>query len=93
MTQCLISGAPTDTFISFGRMPIANGFLTPEQIPEEYFFELKVGYCAESQMVQLTELVDRALHPDGEDDDPGDDQEMEVAVAVGRREHGVVVIA
>ena len=59
MTQCLISGAPTDTFISFGRMPIANGFLTPEQIPEEYFFELKVGYCAESQMVQLTELVDR----------------------------------
>ena len=59
MTQCLISGAPTDTFISFGRMPIANGFLTPEQIPEEYFFELKVGYCAESQMVQLTEHVDR----------------------------------
>ena len=59
MTQCLISGAPTDTFISFGKMPIANGFLTKEQIPGEYFFELKVGYCAESQMVQLTELVDR----------------------------------
>jgi methylation protein EvaC len=59
MTQCLISGAPTDTFISFGKMPIANGFLTKEQIADEYFFELKVGYCAESQMVQLTELVDR----------------------------------
>ena len=25
MTECLISGAPTDTFISFGKMPIANG--------------------------------------------------------------------
>jgi methylation protein EvaC len=59
MTECLISGAPTDTFISFGRMPIANGFLTPEQIPDEYFFELKVGYCEESKMAQLTELVDR----------------------------------
>ncbi|MES1185496.1 MAG: class I SAM-dependent methyltransferase [Myxococcales bacterium] len=59
MTDCLISGAPTDTFISFGKMPIANGFLKPEQIPDEYFFELKVGYCEESKMVQLTELVDR----------------------------------
>jgi methylation protein EvaC len=59
MTQCLISGAPTDDFISFGKMPIANGFLTPEQIPDEYFFELKVGYCPESKMAQLTELVDR----------------------------------
>lgn len=59
MTQCLISGAPTEDFISFGKMPIANGFLTKEQIADEYFFELKVGYCAESKMAQLTELVDR----------------------------------
>src|SRR5690349_5943372 len=59
MTNCLISGAPTEDFISFGKMPIANGFLKPEQIPDEYFFELKVGYCEESKMAQLTELVDR----------------------------------
>ncbi len=58
MPKCLISGAPVEEFISFGRMPIANGFLKPEQIPDEFFFELKVGFCPESKMVQLTELVD-----------------------------------
>lgn len=57
MTKCLISGAETETFLSFGKMPIANGFLSPEQYGSEHFFELKVGYCPESGMVQLTELV------------------------------------
>jgi methylation protein EvaC len=38
-------------------MPIANGFLTPEQIREEYFFELQAGFCDGCKMVQLTELV------------------------------------
>ena len=59
MTKCLISGADTETFISFGKMPIANGFLAREQFDSEYFFELKVGFCPESRMVQLTELVER----------------------------------
>jgi methylation protein EvaC len=40
-------------------MPIANGFLEPKDYPNEHFFELKVGYCPESKLVQLTELVDR----------------------------------
>ena len=59
MSKCLISGAETETFLSFGKMPIANGFLEPKDYPNEHFFELKVGYCPESKMVQLTELVDR----------------------------------
>jgi methylation protein EvaC len=40
-------------------MPIANGFLTPDQFADEYFFELAVGHCPRCSMVQLTELVDR----------------------------------
>src|SRR4051812_34258195 len=59
MSKCLISGKDVETFLSFGRMPIANGFLEAKDIPKEFFFELKVGYCPESKMVQLTELVDR----------------------------------
>lgn len=59
MTKCLISGAETETFLSFGKMPIANGFLSPEQYDSEHFFELKVGFCPESGMVQLTELVEQ----------------------------------
>ena len=57
--RCLVCQSPVGPFLSFGRMPIANGFLTPEQVPDEYFFELKVGFCPQCKMVQLTELVDR----------------------------------
>lgn len=45
--------------MSFGRMPIANGFLTREQFATEYFFDLQVGFCESCGMVQLTERVDR----------------------------------
>lgn len=58
MATCLICGSEIDPFISFGKMPIANGFLTKDQLAEEFFFELKVGFCAHCSMVQLTELVD-----------------------------------
>jgi methylation protein EvaC len=40
-------------------MPIANGFLTKDQFNNEYFFELKVGFCPNCTMVQLAEIVNR----------------------------------
>jgi methylation protein EvaC len=58
MSKCLICDEAVEQFISFGKMPIANGFLTEEQFPDEYFFELKVGFCPACKMVQLLELVD-----------------------------------
>jgi methylation protein EvaC len=58
MTKCLICDYAIEPFISFGRMPIANGFLTPDQFAEEPFFELATGFCDHCKMVQLTELVD-----------------------------------
>jgi len=51
--NCLVCEAPVEEFISYGRMPIANGFLKPEQYPQEYFFELAVGFCPKCTMVQL----------------------------------------
>jgi methylation protein EvaC len=59
MSRCLVCETPIEPFLSFGRMPIANGFLTPEQFADEYFFELAVAHCPRCSMVQLTELVDR----------------------------------
>lgn len=59
MAACLICHSNVDTFLSFGQMPIANGFLSSELFAEEYFFELKVGFCPQCCMVQLTELVER----------------------------------
>ncbi len=41
--------------MSFGRMPIANRFLLPEEFPNEYFFELAPAFCNECNMFQLME--------------------------------------
>jgi methylation protein EvaC len=41
-------------------MPIANGFLAPSQVPDEYFFEMRVSFCPACQMVQLAEQPDRS---------------------------------
>lgn len=57
--KCYICDSVVDPFISFGRMPIANGFLTREQFAQEYFFELSVGFCPKCMMVQLLEQPDR----------------------------------
>src|SRR5437867_4306230 len=59
MGSCLICEFPVAPFISFGEMPIANGFLTPDQFTSEYFFELKVVFCPTCTMVQLAEQPDR----------------------------------
>jgi methylation protein EvaC len=59
MSRCLICGSRIDPFMSFGKMPIANGFLSPEQFDDEYFFHLQIGFCSKCSMVQLLEQPDR----------------------------------
>ncbi|MEP6742739.1 MAG: class I SAM-dependent methyltransferase [bacterium] len=59
MKKCLICDSPVAPFISFGQMPIANGFLTADDFANEYFFELSVVFCANCKMVQLAEQPDR----------------------------------
>jgi len=61
MPQCLICESQYEPFISFGQMPIANGFLEKNQFDREYFFDLKVGVCPHCHMVQLVEQPDREL--------------------------------
>lgn len=58
MTKCLICKGEIEPFISFGQMPIANGFLREEDFENEFYFTLGVGYCSICHNVQLTELVD-----------------------------------
>lgn len=60
MCNCLICNNSIEPFIDFGKMPIANGFLTEDQFADEFFFELKVAFCEHCSMVQLTELVDES---------------------------------
>ena len=59
MKPCLICERPIEPFISFGKMPIANGFLSADQFADECFFDLQVAFCENCRMVQLAELVER----------------------------------
>lgn len=58
MPTCLICAAPIDPFIDFGRMPMANRFLLPDELADEYFYNLAVAHCSACQMVQLVEHVE-----------------------------------
>ncbi len=59
MPPCRICQTQYEPFISFGKMPIANGFLTQEQFNDEYFFDLKTGFCPQCHMVQIVKQPDR----------------------------------
>lgn len=54
-SRCRACGSPIDAFMSFGRMPIANGFLTASGIANEYFFELAPAFCEQCGMFQIVE--------------------------------------
>ena len=58
MQKCRICESPIEPFISFGNMPIANGFLSSEHFKKEYFFEMEVAFCNNCKMVQLVEQPD-----------------------------------
>lgn len=55
MTNCRICATPIDKFMTFGPMPIANGFLDPEHFDGEYFFELAPAFCPECGMLQIVD--------------------------------------
>jgi len=59
LNNCLICNSSIEPFMSFGNMPIANGFLEAGQFSKEYFFELKVASCIHCGMFQLIEQPDR----------------------------------
>ena len=58
--NCRFCGTPVNNFMSYGKMPVANGFLTKERIENEYFFELAPSFCPNCSLFQLME------HPDPE---------------------------
>lgn len=52
---CRISGQPLVRVVDFGKQPLGNGFLLPEQYPGEYFYHMEMGYSEVSMMFQLIE--------------------------------------
>ena len=59
MKKCNLCQGDIEPFISFGQMPIANGFLSSDQFAAEPRSELAVGFCPHCHMAQLTEVVEQ----------------------------------
>jgi methylation protein EvaC len=53
--DCRVCDTPIQAFMSFGRQPIANGFLKPGQTEGEYFYEMKPAFCASCGMFQIVD--------------------------------------
>lgn len=59
MSGCRVCQSHIEGFIDFGRMPLANGFLGPDQFAGEYYFHLSAAYCPRCTLVQLVEQPER----------------------------------
>jgi len=53
--KCKITGNKINSFMTFGKMPIANGFVKKENFNKEYFFEMEVGFNEELSLFQLND--------------------------------------
>ena len=49
------SKSDVNPFMTFGKMPIANGFLGQKDFDKEFFFEMKVGFDEKLSLFQLLE--------------------------------------
>tara|TARA_B100000959_G_scaffold287359_1_gene371404 strand:+ start:644 stop:1843 length:1200 start_codon:yes stop_codon:yes gene_type:complete len=49
------SKSDVNPFMTFGKMPIANGFLGQKDFDKEFFFEMKVGFDETLSLFQLLE--------------------------------------
>ena len=50
---CKITKKKIKPFMSFGKMPIANGFLKKKDFKKEYFFNMEVGFSKDISLFQL----------------------------------------
>lgn len=64
VTCCRVCNSTINPFMSFGKMPIANGFLTADQFASEYFFELAPAFCSHCGMFQLIDqpVAEKMFH-------------------------------
>ena len=53
--KCKITGKLIKPFMSFGKMPMANGFLKKNQFKKEFFYKLEVGFNKENYLFQVND--------------------------------------
>ena len=53
--KCKITHKPIKPFMSFGKMPIANGFLEKQDFSKEYFYNMEIGFSEDLSLLQLND--------------------------------------
>jgi methylation protein EvaC len=53
--KCKITNKPIKPFMSFGKMPIANGFIEEKNFSKEFYFEMEVGFSEDLSLFQLND--------------------------------------
>jgi methylation protein EvaC len=53
--KCKITDKSITPFMSFGKMPIANGFIEKKNFLDEFFFNMEVGFNEELSLFQLND--------------------------------------
>ena len=53
--QCKVSGKKILPFMSFGQMPMANGFLDKKDFKKEFFYNLEVGFSEDNFLFQVND--------------------------------------
>ena len=53
--KCKITNKSINPFMSFGKMPIANGFIEKNKFSEEFFFDMEVGFNEDISLFQLND--------------------------------------
>ncbi len=52
---CKICNMKIKSFLSFGKMPMANGFLAKKNFKKEFFYKLEVGFCKKDFLFQVND--------------------------------------
>ena len=61
MFKCKVSQKKIKSFMSFGSMPLANGFLKKSQFKKEFFYKMEVGFNEDLSLFQLAEQPEARL--------------------------------
>ena len=53
--KCKLTSKNIKPFMSFGKMPLANGFLEENEFKSEFFYEMEVGFSEDLSLFQLND--------------------------------------
>ena len=53
--KCKITNNKIKNVISFGKMPLANGFLNKNDFKKEFFYNLETGFSEKLSLFQLND--------------------------------------